>query len=198
MTGPLPLADVRICDLTAVWAGQSATMYLADLGAECIKVENPFIWNPMTRAAAPRMSREQALFLPSWLGGYPNSDPGPRPWNSAPGFLHVIRNKRSFTVDSRRPEGLAIVKMLIQTSDVVAENIAAGTLEKLGLDDDVIRSLRPDAVILNMPAFGRNCDYVDGRGYGSHIDGVAGGTVLRGYRDSAPTTNVSVFAGDFF
>ena len=54
MTGKLPLDGVRICDFTVVWAGQTATMYLADMGAECIKVENPFIWNPMTRAASCR------------------------------------------------------------------------------------------------------------------------------------------------
>ena len=51
MSARLPLSGIRICDFTAVWAGQTATMYLADMGAECIKVENPYIWNPMTRSA---------------------------------------------------------------------------------------------------------------------------------------------------
>jgi crotonobetainyl-CoA:carnitine CoA-transferase CaiB-like acyl-CoA transferase len=198
MSQYLPLEGVRICDFSAVWAGQSATMYLADMGAECIKVENPFIWNPMTRAAAPRVDRTTALFLPPWAGGHPNSDPGPRPWNNCPAFIHVLRNKKSFTVDSRRPEGLAIVKALIRTSDVLAENLAIGTLEKLGLDDASIRAERPDMVILHLPAFGKSGAYVEGRGYGAHIDAVAGSTVLRGYRDTSPMTNVQVFAGDFF
>ena len=47
----LPLEGIRICDFTAVWAGQTASMYLADFGAECINVENQFVWKPRTRAA---------------------------------------------------------------------------------------------------------------------------------------------------
>ncbi len=198
MSGKLPLEGIRICDFTCVWAGQSATMYLADLGADCIKVENPYVWNPATRAAAPVLPAPVAAVLPPWMAGHPNGDPGPRPWNNSPAFIHVIRNKRSFTVDSRRPEGLAIVKRLIAVSDVLAENLARGTLEKLGLDDAVIRAVRPDIVILHLPAYGRTGAYVEGRGYGAHIDGVAGSTILRGYRDSAPGTNVQTFAGDFF
>jgi crotonobetainyl-CoA:carnitine CoA-transferase CaiB-like acyl-CoA transferase len=194
----LPLAGVRICDFSAVWAGQTATMYLADMGAECIKVENPYIWNPMTRAASPRLTAATAAFIPPWMGGHPNNDPGPRPWNNSPAFIHVLRNKKSFTVDSRRPEGLALVKQLIRMSDVLAENLALGTLEKLGLDDKAIRAERPDIVILHMPAFGRSGEYLEGRGYGAHIDSVAGSTVLRGYRDTAPATNVGIFAGDYW
>ena len=198
MRAYLPLEGVRICDFACVWAGQSATMYLADLGADCIKVENPYVWNPATRAAAPVLPAPVAAALPPWMAGHPNGDPGSRPWNNSPAFIHVIRNKRSFTVDSRRPEGLAIVKRLIAMSDVLAENLARGTLEKLGLDDGAIRAIRPDIVILHLPAYGRTGAYVEGRGYGAHIDGVAGSTVLRGYRDSAPETNVQTFAGDFF
>jgi len=193
-----PLEGVRICDFTVVWAGQSATMYLADLGADCIKVENPFLWNPMTRAAAPRILPQQAAAIPPWMGGHPNSDPGPHPWNNCPAFIHVLRNKKSFTVDSRRPEGLALVQTLVRVSDVIAENLAIGTLERLGLDDAAVRALRPDMVILHLPAYGRSGAYVEGRGYGAHIDSAAGSTILRGYRETSPISNVQIFAGDFF
>lgn len=198
MSAYLPLEGIRICDFTAVWAGQSATMYLADMGADCIKVENPFIWNPMTRASSPRVNAMMAPMLPPWIGGHPNNDPGPRPWNNCPAFIHVLRNKKSFTVDSRRPEGLAIVKALIRVSDVLAENLALGTLEKLGLSDGQIRDERPDIVILHMPAFGRTGEYVEGRGYGAHIDSVAGSTILRGYRDTSPGSNPQIFTGDYW
>jgi crotonobetainyl-CoA:carnitine CoA-transferase CaiB-like acyl-CoA transferase len=110
----------------------------------------------------------------------------------------VLRNKKSFTVDSRRPEGLAIVQQLIRISDIVAENLAIGTLEKLGLSDEEIRAIRPDAIILHMPAFGRTGKYVEGRGYGAHIDSVAGSSILRGYRETSPTDNTSIFAGDYW
>lgn len=197
MSARLPLEGIRICDFTAVWAGQTATMYLADMGAECIKVENPYIWNPMTRAASPRITAAIAPMLPPWIAGHP-PEPGPRPWNNSPAFIQVLRNKKSFTVDSRRPEGLAVVQQLIRISDIVAENLALGTLDKLGLNDDAIRALRPDAVILHMPAFGRTGRYTEGRGYGSHIDSVAGSSVLRGYRDTSPGDNTSIFAGDYW
>jgi crotonobetainyl-CoA:carnitine CoA-transferase CaiB-like acyl-CoA transferase len=197
MSERLPLEGIRICDFSAVWAGQTATMYLADLGAECIKVENPFIWNPMTRAASPRINSMMAQMIAPWMGGHP-TDVGPRPWNNSPAFIQVMRNKKSFTVDSRRAEGLALVKRLVQISDIVAENLALGTLDKLSLSDAEIRAIRPDAIILHMPAFGRTGAYTEGRGYGSHIDGVAGSSVLRGYRDSAPADNVSIFAGDYW
>ena len=193
----LPLEGIRICDFTAVWAGQTATMYLADMGAECIKVENPYIWNPMTRAASPRINAMMAAILPPWIAGHPQ-EPGPRPWNNSPAFIQVLRNKKSFTVDSRRPEGLAIVKQLIKISDILAENLAIGTLEKLGLGDDEIRAIRPDAIVLHMPAFGRTGAYVEGRGYGAHIDSVAGSSILRGYRESSPSDNTSIFAGDYW
>jgi crotonobetainyl-CoA:carnitine CoA-transferase CaiB-like acyl-CoA transferase len=171
-------------------------MYLADLGAECIKVENPYIWNPMTRAASARMNAQMAAMVPPWVGGHPRGV-GPRPWNNAPGFIHVQRNKKSFTVDSRRPEGLEVVKALIRSCDVIAENLALGTFEKLGLSDEAIRAERPDIIILHMPAFGRSGEYREGRGYGSHIDAVAGATIQRGYRDSSPDTNVQIVSGDF-
>ena len=195
--GLLPLEGIRICDFSAVWAGQTATMYLADMGADCIKVENPGIWNPMTRAASPRVNSMTAQFLPPWIGGHP-TEVGPRPWNNSPAFIHVLRNKKSFTVDSRTPEGLAVVKQLIAISDVLAENLALGTLEKLGLGDAQIRDVRPDIVILHMPAFGRTGEYIEGRGYGAHIDAAAGATILRGYREDAPETNVGIFIGDFW
>lgn len=197
MSQYLPLEGIRICDFTGVWAGQSATMYLADMGAECIKVENPYVWNAMTRAASPVIDAQTCRLVAAWMGGHPESDPGPRPWNNAPAFIHVLRNKKSFTVDSRRPEGLEIVRSLIRMSDVVAENQAIGTLTRLGLSDDEIRAVRPDVVILHQPAFGRTGEYVEGRGYGAHIDSVAGGSMVRGYPDSAPMTNTQIFASDF-
>ena len=198
MTAPLPLEGVRICDFTLVWAGQSAVMYLADLGAECIKIENPYVWPPSTRGTSPTITKEMVDAVPGWAGGFPGGDPGPRPWNNHPGFIYVLRNKKSVTVDGRRPEGLAVIKALISSSDVIAENISLGALDKLGLDDDAIRAARSDMIIMHMPGFGRTGDYREGRGFGSHIDAVGGSSVLRGYRDTSPSDNTALVIGDFF
>ncbi len=193
----LPLEGVRICDFSIVWAGASATMYLADMGAECIKVENPYIWNPMTRAASPRLTAQTAAMLPAWISGHPGGEPQPRPWNNSSAFIHIQRNKTSFTVDSRRPEGLKIVQDLIRSCDILAENLPFGTLDRLGLDDAAIRALRPDIIILHVPAFGRTGDYVQARGYGSAMDAVAGGTILRGYPETSPLGNAAMVPSDF-
>ena len=197
MSAPLPLEGIRVVDFSIVWAGQTVTMYLADLGADVIKVENPRIWNPLTRASAARITPQVSMAMPPWIGGHPGSDPGPRPWNNSPAFIHVLRNKKSFTVDSRTPEGLAVVKSLVERSDVLVENLPVGTLDKIGLGDGALRELRPDMVIVHQPSFGRTGDYRDGRGYGSHMDAVAGSTILRGYRGSAPLSNVQIVPGDF-
>jgi benzylsuccinate CoA-transferase BbsF subunit len=197
MSQYLPLEGVRVCDFSIVWAGQTATMYLADLGADCIKVESPAIWNPLTRASAPVMNELMCLALPPWMGGHPNNQPGPRPWNNSPAFIHVLRNKKSFTVDSRTPEGLEVVKALVRVSDVLVENLPVGTLSKIGLNDEALRELRPDMVIMHQPGFGLSGDYREARGYGSHMDAVGGSTLLRGYRGTAPLTNVGIVPGDF-
>jgi benzylsuccinate CoA-transferase BbsF subunit len=196
-TAPLPLEGIRICDFSIVWAGQTATMYLADLGAECIKVESPAIWNPLTRASAPIMNSMMCLALPPWMGAHPNNEPGPRPWNNSPAFIHVLRNKKSFTVDSRKPEGQAIVRALVRISDVLVENLPVGTLDKIGLTDAALRELRPDMIVMHQPGFGKDGEYRAARGYGSHMDAVGGSTILRGYRETAPMTNTGIVPGDF-
>ena len=84
MSAYLPLEGVRVCDFACVWAGQTATMYLADLGADCIKVENPYVWNPATRAAAPVLPAPLAQILPPWMAGHPGQRPRPPPLEQQP------------------------------------------------------------------------------------------------------------------
>ena len=68
-----------------------------------IKVENPFVLPPMTRGTTIRPSKALLAALPPAAGGYPNNEPGPRPWNYHPTFVSLYRNKKSFTVDWRTP-----------------------------------------------------------------------------------------------
>ncbi|MEX2237428.1 MAG: CoA transferase [Dehalococcoidia bacterium] len=193
----LPLAGIRVVDLCVVWAGPFATMLLGDLGAEVIKVENPFVFQPMTRGG---MARPPAPVLPAlvaWSGGYPNSQPGPRPWNYCPTFVQVYRNKKSFTVDLRRPEGMEILRRLIEKSDVVVENNAVDTLSKLGVTYDWLKTIKDDIIMVRIPAYGLSGPYSEARALGTHLESVMGHTLLRGYPDLDPSNNTTIFSGDY-
>jgi crotonobetainyl-CoA:carnitine CoA-transferase CaiB-like acyl-CoA transferase len=194
---PKPLEGIRVIDLCVVWAGPFATMLLGDLGAEIIKPENPFVFQPMTRGAMarpPKFLLERSI---AWAGGYPNSDPGDRPWNYNPTFVSLYRNKKSFTVDLRRPEGMEVLRKLVAVSDVVYENNATGTMEKLGITYDWLREANPKIIFVRVPAYGSNGPYYQARALGVHLEAVMGHTLLRGYDDADPSANTAIYSGDY-
>ncbi|MCC6382933.1 MAG: CoA transferase [Dehalococcoidia bacterium] len=194
----LPLEGLRVVDFCVAWAGPYATMLLGDLGAEVIKVENPHVWPPVMRGGRARPTRESLAGMGGMYGGYPNDEPGPRPWNYSPTFVQPYRNKRSFTADLRTPEGLEILRRVVARSDVFVENNAADTTEKLGIDYEWLRSARPDIVMVRIPAFGLSGPYAHARALGVHLEAVMGHPLLRGYRDMDPSSNSIIFAGDYF
>jgi len=196
--GHLPLEGIRVIDFCVAWAGPYTTMLLGDLGAEVIKVENPHVWQPMTRGSRARPSRESLAALGGMYGGYPNDDPGPRPWNYAPTFVQLHRNKKSFTVDLRTPEGLDILRRLVAKADVFVENNASDTMAKLGLSYDWLRGVRDDIIMVRIPAYGLTGPYADARALGVHLEAVMGHSRLRGYSDMDPSSNSIIFAGDYF
>ena len=193
-----PLDGVRVLDLTGVWAGTFATLLLADLGAEVLKQENQFVLQPNTRSLpVAHLTKAMTQQGPGWLNGLPNNDPGERPWNYHPMFVCLYRNKRSFTLDIRKPEGLEILARLVAMSDVVLENSAVGTMEKLGISYEWLRSLKPDIIFLRAPGYGLSGEYRDARTMGSHLEGVMGHQLLRGYRNAEPSENSGIFAADY-
>lgn len=192
-----PLEGVRIIDLCVVWAGPFATMTMADLGAEVIKPENPFVFQPMTRG---RVARPTQLMLDagnSWAGGLPGGVPGEKPWNYSPTFVSLYRNKRSFTVDLRRPEGMEVLRKLVAVSDVVYENNATGTMESLGITYDWLREANPRIIFVRVPAYGSTGPYYNARALGVHLEAVMGHSLLRGYDDTDPSTNTAIYSGDY-
>ena len=193
----LPLAGVRVIDLTVVWAGTFGATLLADLGAEVIKVENVHVWQPMTRGGQARPSVETIRGGAGWAVGYPNAEPGPRPWNYSPTFVQQFRNKHSMTVDLLTDEGREIFANLVSKSDALIENNATGTLEKLGIGPDVLRQAREDIIVLRMPAYGSDGPYRYARALGVHLESVMGHTLLRGYPDLDPSYITSIFSGDY-
>ena len=194
----LPLEGIRVLDFCVVWAGPFATQLLADLGAEVIKVENIHHWQPMTREASrPDPPRTTLPDLPPMLGGYPDSDPGPRPWNRCPGFNNLFRNKKSMTLDLRQPKGREILKRLVKECDIFYENNVTETMEKLDISYDFLKSIRPDIIMMRVPAYGSVGPYRNYRALGVHLESVIGHSLIRGYRDSDPSTNSAIYMGDY-
>ncbi|HLZ69255.1 MAG TPA: CoA transferase [Dehalococcoidia bacterium] len=197
MTGRMPLEGYRVIDLCVVWAGPFATMLLGDLGAEVIKVENPFVFQPLTRGAMAHPPAAMIENSPAWSGGFPRNQLGPRPWNYGPTFVSIFRNKKSFTVDLRRPEGLELLQRLVARSDVVYENNATGTMEKLGITYDWLRQANERIIFVRVPAYGSSGPYRTARALGVHLEGVMGHTLLRGYEDTDPSANTAIYSGDY-
>ncbi|ASU57479.1 CaiB/BaiF CoA transferase family protein [Nocardiopsis dassonvillei] len=134
---PLPLAGVRVADLSRVLAGPYATMLLADMGAEVVKVEQPGRGDD-TRAWGP-----------PWAG-----EAGPEGHGEAAYFLSVNRNKRSLAVDLKDPEGLAAVQELCAASDVVVQNFRPGVIDRLGLGYEAVSARNPAVVYCSVSGFG--------------------------------------------
>lgn len=195
---PKPLEGIRVIDFCVVWAGPFATMLLGDLGAEIIKPENPNVFQPLTRGP---MARPPAAYLANtiaWAGGMPRNEPGTRPWDYSPTFVSLYRNKKSFSVDTRAPEGMEALRRLVAVSDVFYENNAVGTMEKLGITYEWLKSLNPRIIMVRVPAYGSTGPYAHGaRALGVHLEAVMGHTLLRGYDDTDPSSNSAIYSGDY-
>ena len=185
--GRPPLSGVRIVDLTTVWSGPYATMLLADLGAEVIRVENPWILPPTTKGYQARPSLANPGFLGS-LYGPPVADRPDRPWNRHAMNNSLARNKLSCTIDTRRPEGRELLLRLADRSDVFIDNFKANGLARMGIHPDELRARNPRLVVVRMPPAGTSGDWSGYTGFGAQFDGLSGMAWLCGHRDTDLTT----------
>jgi crotonobetainyl-CoA:carnitine CoA-transferase CaiB-like acyl-CoA transferase len=158
----LPLEGVRVLDLSRVLAGPYATMVLADLGADVVKVEHPERGDDTRHWGPPFADGESAY------------------------FLSVNRNKRSIGVDLKDPKGLERVKRLATGADVLIENMRRGTLDKLGLGYEVLRETNRGLVYCSVAGFGPGKDR-DRPGYDFLIQARAGIMGITGFPDGEPT-----------
>src|SRR5918911_2438251 len=158
----LPLEGVRVLDLSRVLAGPYATMVLADLGADVIKVEHPERGDDTRQWGPPFAGGESAY------------------------FLSVNRNKRSVGVDLKSPEGLEKIKGLAVGADVLIENMRRGALERFGLGYDSLRELNPDLIYCSVTGFGPGKDQ-DRPGYDFLIQARAGIMGITGFPEGEPT-----------
>ena len=159
-----PLAGLRVLDLTRVLAGPTCTQMLGDLGAEVIKIEKPGAGDD-TRAFAPPFmpgTRESAY------------------------FTGANRNKRSVTVDIAKPEGQALVKKLLASCDILAENFKVGALAKYGLGYEQIHKEFPRVVYCSITGFGQTGPYAPRPGYDALVQAMGGVMSLTGDPDGMP------------
>ena len=128
-TPVLPLQGVRVVELTHAWAGPVCGMMLADMGAEVIKVESPR-QTPEARGGFPYGSRESVIFM----------------------MTH--RNKKSVAIDLKSPSGMAAFRRLIETTDVLVQNMRPGTLERLGCGYEELSKINPRLIYTSVSGFG--------------------------------------------
>ncbi|HEX5365522.1 MAG TPA: CoA transferase [Acidimicrobiales bacterium] len=192
----LPLEGIRVLDLTVVWAGPYCTMLLGDLGAEVIRLDNPYLFPSSTKGFAARVTKEMAEALGPIVGAFPDRDPGERPWNRHAMFNCHNRGRRMATVDLSKESGRDAVLRLVDAADVLVENNAARVLDKLGLGWDVLHDRNPRFILLRMPPMGLSGAYHDFVGFGAHFEAVSGLTAVRGYHDADLTSSTSVFHMD--
>jgi crotonobetainyl-CoA:carnitine CoA-transferase CaiB-like acyl-CoA transferase len=174
-----PLAGLRVIDASTVLAGPYATMVLADLGADVIKVEPPE--GDATRGWGP-----------PWVG---DVEAGTR---TAAYYLAVNRNKRSIRLDLKSPAGADVLRALLRTADVFVENARPGALDRLGFDDAHLAELRPELIHLAISGYGPSGPAADRPGYDFVIQAVSGLMSITGQAeaDGGQPTKVGVAISD--
>lgn len=153
----LPLEGLRVLDLSRIFAMPYMAGYLADLGAEVIRVE----------ACHLPDSRLQTHALP-------NNEAGDRFWEQSGVFHTLNRGKRSLTLDLRKGEALDILKRLIPLSDVVIENYTPRVSRRFGLDYTNIRRLRNDIIVVSNTGYGHSGPWSNYGGVASTMESIHG------------------------
>jgi crotonobetainyl-CoA:carnitine CoA-transferase CaiB-like acyl-CoA transferase len=171
MSGPLPtgapgagtppLAGIKVIDVATLFAGPLAATFLADFGADVLKVEHP-------RGDPVRLHGPAKDGIPLW-------------WKV------VSRNKEAVTLYLGHPEGQALFRQLVADADVVIENFRPGTLERWGLGYDVLSEQNPGLVLARVTGFGQFGPYSKRPGFGTIAEAMSGFAALTGAPDGPPT-----------
>lgn len=155
------LDGVRIIDFSTTVAGPGCCYFMADMGAEVIKIEKPGIGD------------ESRLFPP-----YKNG--------KSASFATLNHGKRSAVIDVKKPEGLALFKEIIASSDVLVENLTPGTMKKLGLDYETLKQVNPRLIMCSISGYGQYGPLSSLPGYDAVIQAASGLMSTTGYPDRPP------------
>jgi len=173
MTAPLPLAGIRVLDLSRVLAGPLCAQVLGDFGAEVIKVEHPKRGDD-TRDWGLRVGKTETAY-----------------------FNSMNRNKRSITVDLQTAEGQRLVLELARQCDVVVQNFKFGGAEKMGLGYEQVKAVKPDIIYCSVSGYDRHGPEASRPGYDLVIQGESGLMAINGEPTQAPL-KFGVAAVDMF
>lgn len=155
------LSDVKVLDLSNFLAAPMCAMFMADFGAQVIKIEKPGTGDEM------RFWGENK----DGVGLY---------------YKVINRGKKSVTLDLRTPFGVEVVKKLVLDTDIVIENYRTGTLEKWGLGYETLKAINPSLIMIRVTGYGQTGPYSDRPGFGTLAEAYAGAAFISGYPDQAP------------
>lgn len=168
----MPLDGVRVLDIATVLAGPFCATVLGEFGAEVIKVEMP--GGEGIRHSGNMVDEDRSLM-----------------------WLSEARNKKSVTLDLRKPEGAAILKRLVAETDIVVENFRPGTLERWGLGYDVLKAIKPDIILVRVSAYGQDGPYSGRPGFARIAHAFAGLSYLAGEPGGKPVVPGSTSMADY-
>ena len=163
MTGTQALAGLRVIDLSTVLAGPNCARYLADFGADVIKIERPGTGDSLRNMAWRDPADGQGLW-----------------WRM------VNRNKRTVALDLKNDDDREVFRRLVDEADVLVENFRPGVLEKLGFGPDVLHARNPKLVITRVTGFGQTGPYRSRPGFATIAEGMSGLASITGEPDGEP------------
>lgn len=173
---PKPLDGIKVVEVAQAYSGPFAAMLLADYGADVVKVEPPQgdLWRRMAETPPESMQAKAQM-------------------GSA--FIMMNRNKRSIVLDLALAEAKAVFHKLVETSDVLVENMRPGQMEKLGLGYEALKDINPRLIYASVSAYGLEGAEARSRGFDQLAQARAGILSARRHADGTPVTP-SVFVAD--
>jgi crotonobetainyl-CoA:carnitine CoA-transferase CaiB-like acyl-CoA transferase len=158
---PGPLASLKVLDFSTLLPGPFASLLLADMGAEVLRIESP-----------TRMDLLRVL---------PPHDQG-----VSASHAYLNRNKRSLALDLKQPEALAVIKQLVQDYDIVLEQFRPGVMERLGLGYEALKAINPKLIYVSITGYGQTGPYKDRAGHDINYLALAGLASYTGRADNGP------------
>ena len=168
-----PLAGIRVLDCATFIAGPYCATFLAEFGAEVVKVEQPGPGDPTRKFGTPTACGDSLVWLSEG------------------------RNKKSLTINLKSAEGSALLKRLVEQADVLVENFQPGTLEGWGLGWETLKQHNPRLVMVRISAYGQTGPYSPRPGFGRIANAFGGISFLAGYPDRPPVTPGSATLPDY-